>query len=109
MGTRWVLLYVANVVCGARLLPHYLMAKAKETSSADKKFKIVKRINLNDLTLSVGEDQNYSVQRTYVYNGKVGYSNWLRQKDLGDVRELLQSYQQWFESNYVDVLSDQAA
>ncbi|MCG8448301.1 MAG: hypothetical protein MI725_01820 [Pirellulales bacterium] len=86
------------------------MAKAKDTSSADKKYKIVKRFNLNDLTLSVGEDQNFSIQRTYVYNGKVGYSNWMRLKDLEDVKELLQMFQSWFvESEFESTDVDQAA
>ena len=83
------------------------MAKAKETSSADnKKLNIVKRFKLNELTLSVGEDQNFSIQRTYVYNGKVGYSNWLRQKDLGDVMELLNSYSVWFEQTCAEKNAD---
>ena len=83
------------------------MAKAKETSSADnKKLNIVKRFKLNELTLSVGEDQNFSIQRTYVYNGKVGYSNWLRQKDLGDVMELLNSYSAWFEQTCAEKNAD---
>ncbi len=86
------------------------MAKAKDTSSADnKKFTIVKRFKLNELTLSVGEDHNFSIQRTYVYSGKVGYSNWLRQKDLGDVMELLNSYSTWFEATCVDKSADKAA
>ncbi len=75
------------------------MAKAKEKSSADKKLNIVHRIKLSELILSVGADRNFSIQRTYVYNGKVGYSNWLRLKDLGDTKQLLVSYAAWCEKH----------
>lgn len=84
------------------------MAKATNTPSADKKPKVVHRLRLNELALSIGDGRNFSIQRTYVYNGKAGYSNWLRSKDLEDMKLLLDNYAKWCEEHPVESTADQA-
>ena len=86
------------------------MENAKDTSPAPKQeLKIVERMYVNDLTLSIGENRNYSIQRKYVFRGKTGYTEWFRDRDIEDARELLRRYETWCESHPVSKPSDKAA
>lgn len=86
------------------------MANAKETSPAkNTELKIHKKFFVNDIVLSIGQKNRYTVQRRYTIDEKTGYSEWIRLTDLRDVEHALRCYEQWCDEHPFVEASDQAA